>query len=1044
MAFPATPLELLLELFVDGTWSPVPTYNRDPVEVQTGMGERAAVTDPGSLNITINNRDGRYSPRNAESDLYGKIGRNTRCRLSVPGTESYLDLTGGVDTATTPDHAALDITGDLDLRWEGETDWYAPEAQMLIGKWGPIGQRSYHLRLQEGVLRLMASIDGDLAYSAFATLPPLPRRAALRATVDVNNGAGGRVWTFYWAETLDGPWTQIGESVVSSPSFSVFASTTPLTIAPEHPTAVPPRFPVKGRCYRAQVRNGIDGPVVANPDFRNLPGGTTSFTDSAGRDWTMASPTAIRDREDLFLGEISEWPQEWTVDGVDAWVPIEGAGVLRRLGQGRKLLQSSLRRRIPSFRPLAYWPMEDGEFATQAHSPIAGVPPLRLTNANWAAADSLPSSEALPTLNGKAGNLAQMTGIFPNPSFSSLAGWRVDWVYRLDTAPTTHYTVMRILSLGTVREWLIQFSNSSSRIIGRNIDGTDVVNQLIGTGSDLFGQWVQTTFWVTQEGGNVRWNIAWRDVGGDAGSFTATFAGNAGRPTGVTSPGSGFAEALNGMAFGHIAVFDTEATSAFVDAVTAWSGETAWDRMRRLATEEDLLLARHPGPETTALVGPQRVATVLSQLQAAADADGGLLLEDRRRPGLLYRERSSLYNQTPALTLSYDQAPGLAAPLKPVDDDTAIRNDRTVKRDGGSEGRAVLEDGPLSVQDPPDGVGLYDDSVTLSLHSDEQTVPIAYWRLHLGTHDGPRYPRVRVMLHKAPHLIPAVLGLTEGDLLRITDLPRQVGRGHTDLIVTGIHHIAQLTRWEVEFTCMPGEPWRVGTIVSHEDFEDTTYALAISSGGNLPWLRTNIYANTGSWSLRSGVIGNNQTSDAIVAVPPGMETLTFSYRVSSEPAGPGYEGDRFLVLVDGVQVLRVQGTTAVWTRTTIDVAGKARVTFRYAKDNSAAAGEDAAWIDDLTFTGPAPMRVDSGTSTLVSAVTAGATTLSVTGQIPWTTSVVDLPYMIRVGGEEMLVTAVSGATVPQTFTVQRAQNGVSKPHPAGTPVRLADPSVVAL
>jgi hypothetical protein len=44
----------------------------------------------------------------------------------------------------------------------------------------------------------------------------------------------------------------------------------------------------------------------------------------------------------------------------------------------------------------------------------------------------------------------------------------------------------------------------------------------------------------------------------------------------------------------------------------------------------------------------------------------------------------------------------------------------------------------------------------------------------------------------------------------------------------------------------------------------------------------------------------------------------------------------------------------------------------------------------------------------------------------------------------MRVTTVSGATSPQTFTVVRAVNGISKPHAAGTPVRLADSPVVAL
>ncbi|MER6147950.1 hypothetical protein [Streptomyces hirsutus] len=821
MAFPDTPLDPLLEILVDGGWLRVPTYNRDRVEVETGRREGATVTDPGSLAITINNRDGRFSPRNAESDLYGKIGRNTRCRLSVPGTESFLELDATtVGTASTPDTAVLDITGDLDMRWEGEADWYAPGAHMLIGKWGEAGDRSYHMRLEAGSLYLTATTNGTTGHVAARPLPALPRRAAVRYTIDVNDGAGNSVIRPYWAPGIDGPWTQIGEDILL-PSLTIFPVAAPLTISPRQVDEFGTRLPVTGRCYRAQVRAGINGTIVANPDFTAQPAGTTAFTDSAGRPWTIATAGAIRDRADLFSGEISEWPQEWTPDGSDAWVPVQAAGILRRLGQGRKALQSTLRRRIPSYRPLAYWPMEEGANAKHAYSPIERVPRLQLTNAQWASADSLPSSAPLPTLNGTTGNLSHLSGIFPNPSFASLPAWSVQFVYRLDEPNTSLNTFMRILSLGSVQQWYIQFRTDLTRIIGRDPDDGIVFSRDIATGSYLYGQWVRVRLQVTQEGANVRWRIVWTDIGGDSFNYSETFAGNAGRPAGVSSPPGGYAQALNGMAIGHIGVFAVESSPAYLGAIEAWTGETAWARMTRLAEEESLRVARIPGPLTPQQVGPQTVDTLLNLLQAAADADGGMLLEDRRRPGLLFRERSSLYNQAPKMVLSYSGAPGLAAPLQPVDDDTAVRNDRTVKRDGGSEGQAVLKDGPLSVQEPPVGVGRYDDSVTLSLHDDAQAEPIAYWRLHLGTHDGPRYPQIRVMLHKAPGLIPAALALTEGDLVRVTGLPKWAGHGDADLIVEGIRHETTLTTWDLILTCSPGRPWSVGTAGAASTRADT-------------------------------------------------------------------------------------------------------------------------------------------------------------------------------------------------------------------------------
>ncbi|HEX5395623.1 MAG TPA: hypothetical protein VFX74_00890, partial [Candidatus Limnocylindria bacterium] len=268
MAFPNTPLDIRTDLLIDGVWTQIPTYERDTVVIDSGRSDLAAQTEPGSLQVTINNRDNQYSPRNPLSPLYGKIGRNTRIRLSVPGTVSYLELDGNpANYASTPDTAALDIAGDLDVRWEGETNWYQPDAQMLIGKWGLPGNRSWSMRLQGAWLYFLVSADGTTTRFMNWPLPPLPRHAALRATIDVNNGAGGVTFRMYWAETLAGPWTQFSDDVIGTGTTTIFNSTAPLTIAPNQPDTGAVRLPVAGKVYKAEVRSGIDGTAVAAPDF---------------------------------------------------------------------------------------------------------------------------------------------------------------------------------------------------------------------------------------------------------------------------------------------------------------------------------------------------------------------------------------------------------------------------------------------------------------------------------------------------------------------------------------------------------------------------------------------------------------------------------------------------------------------------------------------------------------------------------------------------------------------------------------------------------
>ncbi|MEU6279511.1 hypothetical protein [Streptomyces sp. NPDC047028] len=1053
MTFPQTPLDVRVELSLSGVWTDVTddVYVSEKISISRGRADEAARTDPGKCTLTFNNGDsnivagisGRYSPRNPLSDLYGLIGRNTPLRVSVPGPTTYLEVDGNpANTASTPDAAALDITGDLDIRWEGEADWNAAGAQILIGKWGDAGQRSYHLRLQNGDLYLHTTQDGTSGHSWFATLPALPPHAALRATVDVDNGASGATARMYWAPTLDGPWEQIASDIVSSGTLTIFASTAPLTIAPEQLDLVDPqRLPVTGRVYKAEVRNGIDGTVVAAPDFTAQAAGTESFTDSAGLDWTVNGDAVVSNRRTRFVGEVSSWPARWDVSGKDVRVPVEAAGILRRYGQGAKSLDSALTRRVPSFNPVAYWPMEEGANAVQCYSPIDGVAPLTLSGFDMASNDTLAGSKPLPVIREGA----TLSGTVPMPA-GSPTEWHTEFLFRMDTAPSTTQTLLQWVGTGTVKTWTIEVTSSGANLHGYDADGTAVVTSL-GAFSALYGKWYRWKIYATQNGSSVDWVENWTAVGESASQFSGSYTGTLGRISKVMGP-PGYSSELAGASIGHIGVFTEANTVAYNLGDIGFAGETAAERMIRLGSEEHKPVTVYADVSEDELVGAQRPETYLDLIEEAADVDGGILYERRDVLGLVYRDRATLYSQVPALLLDYTTRGHVAPPLEPVDDDQKVRNDVTVTRDGGSSARVTLDSGALSTQAPPDGVGVYDEQVTLNLYDDDQTEPQAAWRLHLGTVDEARYPVVNINLAAGPSLIDQVTDLDSGDRIQIANPPAWLPPGPIDLIVQGYGEvIGHPNDWDVQLNCTPASPWTVAEVAISEDFEDSTLTVTASDGGDLPWGRTQTHFNTGSWSLQSGAITNNQTSDWVLTVPTGATELTFWYRTSSEAAGAGFEGDRLLVLVDDTQVLRAQGETA-WTSTTIDVTGAAAVTFQYAKDNSGGDGEDAVWIDDLTFN-RSPMRADTDGSELAADATATATSLSVatTAGPVWvdsTTYPAEFPFDITVGGERMRVTGISGTTTPQTFTVVRSLNGVVKAQTDGTDVRLTDPAIAAL
>lgn len=1015
------------------------------ISITRGTANEAGQAEPTSISLVLDNVSGDYTPDNPLGAHYPDIELGVPLRYSVQGPP-YLGLEGS-GRASTPDAAAIDITGSIDVRTEIELDdWFSGDIIELAGKYRvDTNQRSWlWLYSDARALVFRWSPDGVAIPQYISTVPvPVPAsgRIALRSTLDTTTG----VVTHYTADSIDGPWVQLGDASTPSGATSLFNSDQPLTVG-EVPGV---GFTAPQGAYHAfRLYDGINGTLVADPDFTAQSPGATSFNDSTGLTWTLAGGAQITDWHHQFNGHADSWEPVWPYGDLsdedtgyegEAQVTVTASGILRRLGQGEEALESTLRRRVPSFGPLAYWPMEEGASATSASSPVEGVNPLKLTRVEWASADSLASSNALPVLASSGGSLPQMLGRIPAPA-TAPSSWSVRYIYRLDTANTTLRTFMRILSTGTVAEWYIQQRNNLSRVFGLDADGATVFTQDIGTGANLYNDWLFVRFMATQSGGNVNWDISWFNIGGGAGASSGSFAGTVGRPTGVASPPDGYSPDLDGMALGHISAFPIDLTGAYSGAIDAWAGETAANRFARLCEEEGIPYAVVGDPDDSEAMGPQRPAPFLDLLGECAALDGGRLGERRSSRGLLYRTRADLYNQAARLVLDAGNNE-IANPFAPVLDDQRIRNDITVTRDGGSSARAVDEASVTRRR-------RYRDSPTVNAHTDAQLPDLAGWRLHLGTWPGMRYPSVSFDLSIAPHLIDTWLRTDTGDRLKVANLPPQHPTDLVDLLLEGYTQTLSPTRWTVQGNCVPYGPYIVAGLAVYEDFEDTAFEVTATNGGTLPWARSTAHFNTGSWSLRSGAIGNNQTSDWIVTVPAGSTEMQFWYWTSSENSGPGFEGDRLLVLVDGVEILRAQGTTG-WTQAIADVTGKSTVTFRYAKDNSAASGEDAVHIDDLAFTGIAPTRADTDASELAAGIDADDTSLSVavTDGPLWVTSATfpqEFPFTVRVGGEDMTVTAVTGTTSPQTFTVTRSVNGVVKAHTAGDDLRLAVPAITAL
>jgi hypothetical protein len=227
-----------------------------------------------------------------------------RITWSLP---SWLDNDGGLELpgiagsyASTPDNAALDIVGDIDLRADLTLANWSP-GFVAVAKWTSAGnQRSYVLGgAAGGFVQIIWSANGIVGAAGPQSTVPVPvtsGRLAIRATLDVDNGAAGNTTTFFTAPTIAGPWTQLGAPVINGGVTSIFSGTAVLEVGSIDAGT---GSLLTGTVHAVEVRNGIDGTAVANPNFASQPGGTTSFTDAAGRVWTVNGSASIVDGTNL-------------------------------------------------------------------------------------------------------------------------------------------------------------------------------------------------------------------------------------------------------------------------------------------------------------------------------------------------------------------------------------------------------------------------------------------------------------------------------------------------------------------------------------------------------------------------------------------------------------------------------------------------------------------------------------------------------------------------------------------------------------------------
>lgn len=914
--------DILYEANMLGTWTDITADVRtaEPTNVTRGLSSWASSADPSKVTFRLNNRHGHYSRHNPLSPYYRQLSRYTKIRVSVPSPTSLLEIYDTTGTVTTPHSDAVEMAGDFEVRFE--IDGFLQDSvhnQALVGKWddNDASEQQWMVRIYQEFLVFIFRDATGAEQSAFLYLSTIGGKI-LRITYDMDNGSGAYEVNFYQADSWETPtWLRITAPRVGPGVVGLQATTSaPLRVGviDTAPTVVD-RLPWIGYAYRFQLRRGIKGPVVADCDFGPAPSGATEFDDALGNTWTVSGGARVVGRSYRFHGEIAEWPATSDVSDADSYVSVSAQSRIRRDRIGDPL-KSILSRRIPSYLPRAYWPCEDGENSSRAYSPIDGVSPMSTANMDFAQDSSMPASDALPAVATQNGAVtSRMVG--PVPSGGSTTGWSVYFLYRMNSQPSSYASYMCIQGTGTVRDWRLQFSADGSRIQGLDSEGVAVASHLIGTGADLFNQWILVRFHAQQNGGTVDWGISWTDIGGTAGTYSNSYTGTLGRVSSVGSPPNGWNALVDGLTLGHISVWDAIETGAYTsaligDPLIGYAGELTTDRLHRMAYETQIPLVHRAIRTAGQQQGPQPKATFLEIIEEAAEADNGILLDKRDSASYLYLAPSWLTNRQPTVVLDYTQPGHIRGEFQPVEDTQYIENDSTVTRAGGSSGRYEKTAGSLNVNDPEtdeDGIGRVAKQTTLNLYRDDETQSLAAWRVHQGTWDEPRFPRLTVDARAILPTVPGIAAIDVGDVIKVTNVPAR--HSYNDLYLLVLGYTEKLTQfeWEITFNCVPYGPW------------DTAVA---------------------------GLSRVEPTEHSTLAAP------------------------------------------ATTTATSLSVSSAA-----------------ALWATSAAFPD-------------------------------------DFPFDVLVDGERMTVTAISGTTSPQTFTVVRSVNGVVKAQPAGARVSLFTPSHVAL
>lgn len=734
---------------------------------------------PGRATVVLDNRLRKYDSALGASSQY----------IDLPGTSG--------NYVSTPDSTAVSITGDIDLRCKvAMDDWTPAASSALVAKWETTGnQRTIWFAIfTDGRLFVEYSTAGTSGVTTLSTanLSALAAGSTkwVRATVDVDNGASGHDIKFYTSD--DGvSWTQLGATVTTAGVISLFDGTATLNVGGRG-TGL---SPLAGNVYYAEIRNGIDGTVVAKFDANTVPQAGTrtpsSWTSDTGEIWTVngsawawggswGTPHAgnikpmrrIRIRETFngvtyptFDGFVDKWILDYSQYGKDATATVTATDLFK-IANRTDLPKSVYADEVETDTPELWWRLDDPQFLFAAVDSSGnghtGTPegPVRFGGKTLVYND--PGGSLELTENSD-------TNVQAAFALSEDVPFALEFWFTWEEQPAFVQRLVHADHAGS-GDVSFQINNVTSK-------GTFV---FVNNAGGAFQATISTAFVL-----GTRYHIVCVHdtdrvldiyVNGTEATYdvheTTTGAMDTDR-IGVGQLGSG--AAIRGL-IDEFAVYTTTLPSAtriaaHYEAGTApWNGDQPEDRADRVLdinewpTDLRELDAGNVSLQSAAIDGQ----TVLEHLQKIAETEFGLLFASRDGKVRLI-SRANQFARTPDPAILGDADDGVEVPYRDIkfdDGDSVIRNRATISR---LNGVARVSESTASV----DEYGRFDYSLDGLLHSAEAHSS-SYATFIVDEYKNPRRRIVSVDLGPAEAdagVYEQILGRELGDAVTIRNRP---------------------------------------------------------------------------------------------------------------------------------------------------------------------------------------------------------------------------------------------------------------------------------